>query len=189
MLDHLKRHKSLYGILVIFFITALILYNFPPDKIVKYIGIENSYLATFLIVAIGGLSSVTSGAFYAAVATFSAGGAIPWLLGLVGGVGIAIGDSIIFWLISYGVKDIRTSWKNKVEKIRSYVDRSPNYVVYGGLFIILGLTPIPNDLVLFALVVLGFEYFKILPILLVSGITITTIVAYLGKSLTDFFFG
>lgn len=187
MFEHIKKHKSLYSVILVFSLTALVLYTYPPDEIIDYIGLENSYLATFLIVAIGGLSSVTSGAFYAAVATFSSGGAIPWLLGLVGGVGIAIGDSIIFWLISYGVKDVKNSWKRRVEKIRSYVDRSPNWLVYGVLFIILGLTPIPNDLVIFALVVLGFEYLKVLPILLISGITITTIVAYLGKSLTDYF--
>ena len=188
MLDHLKTFKALYAILVVLISTGVLLYQYPPDEIVAYIGLENSYLATFLIVAIGGLSSLTSGVFYAAVATFSAGGAIPWLLGLVGGLGIAIGDSLIFALFHYGTMSVKKSWQKKIEKIRKYVDRNPSWLVYGCLYLLLGITPIPNDLVMFALVVFGFEYLKVLPIIFLAGVTITTITAYLGQSLTGYLF-
>ena len=60
----------------------------------------------FLIAALGGLNSVTGGVLYTSIATFAAGGASPWLLGLVAGVGITIGDIIMFTLLRTGVKSL-----------------------------------------------------------------------------------
>lgn len=188
-MHHLKKFKTLYAALLLLAGVILFLYHFPPDQIVAFIGVENSYLATFLIASIGGLTSVFSGVFYAAVATFSSGGANPWLLGLAGGVGIAIGDSLIFALLYYGVQDIPERWKQRVETVRRRIDQYPAWMIYGGLLLILGFSPVPNDIVMFALVMLGFRYLKIAPILIISGITITTITALLGQSLSAYFFG
>ena len=187
-MHHLKQFRSLYATTLILMALAVGLYYYPPNTIVDHIGVENSYLTVFSIAAFGGLSSLTSGIFYAAVVTFSSGGANPWLLGVVGGIGISIGDSIIFGLFSYGLQNVRRSWKDKVERIRSYVDYYPNRIVYTTLFLILGFSPLPNDIVMFALVTLGFQYLKIAPILVLSGITITTVTALLGESFTSYFF-
>lgn len=189
MVTHFKQYAGLYASALTLLGLSVLLYYYPPDVIVDSIGVENSYLMVFLIAAIGGLSSVTSGVFYAAVATFTSGGAIPWLLGIIGGIGISIGDSIIFGLISYGFKDVEGQWRERIKKIRTYVDRYPSYVVYTVLFLVLGVSPLPNDIVMFALVMLGFRYLTIAPILLLAGITITTITAYLGQSLTSYLFG
>jgi len=188
-MQHLKNYKTLYLVLAVLAGVALVLYQYPPNTIVDYIGVENSYLAVFLIAAIGGLSSITSSVFYAAVATFSAGGANPWLLGLIGGIGIAIGDSIVFGLFYYGVQDVTRSWRDRVEKARSKINTYPRWAIYLGLFVILGVSPFPNDIVMFALVLLGFQFIKVAPILILSGITITTITAFLGQSVTTYLFG
>jgi len=188
MIKHLKRHKTLYSALLVLAGVGVVLYHYPPDVITEYIGIENSYLATFIIAAVGGLNSLTSGVFYAAVATFSSGGANPWLLGLVGGIGITIGDAIIFGLLAYGIKDIEASWKEKVETWRTRIEKYPTWVVYGGLFLLLGVTPIPNDIVMLALVLLGFKFIKVAPIILLAGINITTLTALLGQSLSSYIF-
>jgi len=188
MITHLKQYKTVYGALLVLVGVSILLYNYPPDTIVSWVGVENSYLATFMIAAIGGLSSITSSVFYAAVATFSSGGANPWLLGLIGGIGIALGDSIIFGLFSYGLKDVTPKWEDRIEAVRQYIDDYPRSVVYLGLFLVLGLSPIPNDIVMFALVLLGFQYLKIAPILIVAGISVTTITALLGQSVTEYLF-
>ena len=168
---------------------AYLLYLYPPDEIVAHIGVDNTYLAAFLIAASGGLSSFTSGVFYAAVATFSSGGANPWLLGLIGGTGIAIGDSIIFGLCKYGLKDVTAVWKERISSFGSYLESYPSWLVYGILFLILGFSPMPNDIVMFALATLGFRYLQIAPLLLAAGITITTVTAVLGRSVTAILFG
>ena len=186
--QNIKKYKTVYIALLTLSIIIIIFHYYPPDKIVDYVGVENSYLTTFLIAATGGLNSITSGFFYAAVATFSSGGANPWLLGLAGGLGIAIGHSIIFGLFLYGVKDVKKGWKTKIQKMYSYIEKYPSWIIYLLVFLILGFSPLPNDIVLFALVILGFTYVEILPILILAGITITTITALLGQSITPLTF-
>ena len=186
MLDHLKQYQTIYLVIGTLIGLAALLYQFPPNTVVEYIGVENSYLTVFLIAAIGGLSSITSSVFYAAVATFSAGGASPWLLGLCGGIGIAFGDSVIFGLFSYGLKNIKANWTARIKRFDRRIEDYPRPLVYLGLFLILGLTPIPNDIIMFALVVLGFEYKKIAPVLILAGISVTTITAFLGDSAISF---
>lgn len=189
MLQNLKQHTALYTALFVLVAVAVFLYHYPPDTITQYIGIENSYLATFLIAAIGGINSITSSVYYAAVATFSSGGANPWLLGIAGGIGIAIGDSIIFGLFSYGVKDIKASWKNQAERLHARLEKYPSWLTYVGIFIILGMTPVPNDIIMLALVLMGFSFIKVLPIILLAGFSITTLTALLGQSFSSFLFG
>jgi len=61
-------------------------------------------------------------------------------------------------------------------------------VVYATLFLILGISPTPNDIIMFLLVALGFRYLKVAPVIVAAGITITTITALLGQSLTSYIF-
>jgi len=188
MIAHLKRYRSLYIVTGTLVLLSSVLYRYPPDTIVQWIGVENSYVAAFLIAATGGLSSFTSGVFYASVATLSAGGANPWLLGLIGGLGIALGDSLIFALFRFGFKDVHSYWHEYIERLRLWVDAYPRPVVYATLFLILGISPTPNDIIMFLLVALGFRYLKVAPVIIAAGITITTITALLGQSLTSYIF-
>src|SRR6056297_4327429 len=188
MITHVKRYASLYTVLTTLVIVAYVLYHYPPTQIVDRLGVENSYLAAFLIAATGGLSSFTSSVFYASVATFSAGGANPWLLGITGGLGIALGDSLIFALFRFGFKDVHSYWHEFIERLRLWVDAYPRPVVYATLFLILGISPTPNDIIMFLLVALGFRYLKVAPVIVAAGITITTITALLGQSLTSYIF-
>lgn len=186
MKQHLHKFHTLYITIAVLVAASVFLYNYPPGTIVDYIGIENSYITVFLIAVIGGLSSITSGVYYAAVATFASGGANPWLLGLTGGIGIAIGDSIIFGLFAFGLRSISQTWQSRIETVSTYIDHQPRWLVYVVLFLILGVSPLPNDIVMLALVLLQFKYLKIAPVLVAAGISITIITAFLGESLFSY---
>jgi hypothetical protein len=180
--------NSLIAIVVIFLLFNLLFLYYSPDQIIDFIGVGNSYLTVFIIASIGGLSSFTSAILFGAIATFASGGATPWLLGLSAGIGIFIGDSLIFGLLSYGLKDVSKKWRVRIESYKKRIKKMPDWLVYLLLLLILALTPIPNDIVLVALVLLNFQYLKIMPILFVSSISIATITAYLGESLFSYFF-
>lgn len=171
-------------LLTVFVLAALavLLYYVSPETIVTWIGVENTYLTVFLIAALGGLSSVTSGVLYASLATFAAAGALPWLLGLIGGVGIAIGDSLIFLLLRYGYRSVSDQWRERVAKWRTIIDRLPRSVQYLLGYVVLGFSPMPNDIVLLLLVILSYQYRYVAPLLLLSGVTIATLTAYLGDA-------
>jgi hypothetical protein len=191
-MKQILRSKHFYvGLLIVLAIIAglnVVFFYISPQDIVDSIGVENTYLTIFAIAAIGGLSSFTSAALYSAIATFAAGGAIPWLLGLIGGVGIAIGDMIVFSLLKYGFTSVDLEKNYYIEKAQSYVDTTPTWLHYIVFYLILGFTPIPNDIVLAGLVVLGFTLRTLAPILVLSGITVATITAYAGQSIIDYFF-
>jgi hypothetical protein len=182
---HPKISQGLRIILLVVIVLVLINVIFiwiSPQEIVAKIGIENSYLVTFLVASFGGLSSVTSPILYALIATFAAGGAVPWLLGVTGGIGIAIGDALIFVLARLGYKSTQKMHKHEAEKYFHFQEKIPIWVQFVLLYLILGFTPIPNDIIMILLVLLGYKLRGLIPLLLMSGITIATITAYTGEA-------
>ena len=153
-----------------------------PQELVEKFGVENSYLITFLVASLGGLSSVTSPVLYALIATFAAGGATPWLLGIVGGIGIAIGDTLIFILARVGYKSTQRLHRHEAEKYKHLQEKISLPIQVVLLYLLLGFTPIPNDIVMIFLVLLGYKLRLLIPLLLFSGITIATITAYTGEA-------
>jgi len=168
-------------ILVVGIINVLFIW-ISPQEIVEKIGVENSYLITFLVASFGGLSSVTSPILYTLIATFAAGGSVPWLLGITGGIGIAIGDALIFVLARFGYRSTQKIHKHEAEKYIHFQEKIPLWLQFVLLYMILGFTPIPNDIVMILLVLLGYKLKSLIPLLLISGITIATITAYSGEA-------
>lgn len=153
-----------------------------PEEIITHIGVTNAYIAIFLLAAIGGLSSITGTSLFAAVATFAAGGADPWLLGLMAGVGIFISDSIFFLIARKGSQTIETRPDGIRERLAHRIERMPTWGVRAGVFAYVGLTPLPNDILMIALAVARVRYQIIAPALFIGSITIATLTAHLGEA-------
>ena len=115
-----KLRRSLIFLGVLLFVLAWILIiNFiSPDAIVAKIGARNGYIILFLISAIGGVSSATASSYYLAVSVLAAGGLNPILLGIIGGVGVTIGDSLFFLLGRKGQQFSTKKLHEKSEKIK-----------------------------------------------------------------------
>lgn len=153
-----------------------------PQELVKNIGVENSYLVTFLVAALGGVSSFTSPILYTMIATFAAGGSTPWLIGLSGGLGIALGDILIFILCRIGYLSTQKLHKHDAEKYLHLQEKLPLWSQYLLLYLILGFTPFPNDLMMLILVLLGYRLRAVAPLLLFSGITFAMLTAHTGEA-------
>ena len=160
---------------------VLILALITPQEIVDYVGVENTYLVSFLLAVFGGLSTVTGISFFASVATFSRGGASPVLLALFGGLGIFISDSIFFLIAQYGVDILR----KKVQPISLwFISRMENFslgTIMVGVYIYIGFTPLPNDVLMIALAFVGMPFRRLAPVLMAGSITIVFLVAYFGE--------
>jgi membrane protein YqaA with SNARE-associated domain len=135
---------------------------------------------------VGGLNVITGGVLYGSIIAFAAGGASPWLLGLVAGIGIAIGDSLVFYLFRYTSKTLSPHWQEKVTKIKEKVEHFPRFVQYILIYAYLGFTPFPNDILMFLLAVLRFKFVQVLPVIIAGTITVATLIAYLGIALPFF---
>ncbi|MDW7731329.1 MAG: hypothetical protein SCH66_02740 [Methanolobus sp.] len=175
-----KRDIAILTILVIFIVAwSVFLIYYPPEKIVGFLGVQNTYLIVFLLAAIGGVSAFTSTSFYAALVTISLGGANPVFLALFASVGLTLGD-IVFYTIGKKGKNCVTSNYGK------YIDRSLRLVedVSDTTIIILiffySLTPLPSDILAIVLAILGFPLKKMVPPLIIGNFVLTLILAELA---------
>jgi len=179
----IKNHGGVLVLAGVFLSLNLVFFFLSPDQIVEYVGVENTYLTVFLIASVGGLNVITGGVLYASIIAFAAGGASPWLLGLVGGIGIAIGDSLVFYLFRYTSKSLSPQWQKKADRVKEKVEHLPRSMQYLLIYVYLGLTPLPNDILMFLLAVLRFKLVQVLPVIIAGTITIATLIAFLGNSL------
>jgi len=178
-----KKWSPVIGIVLVLAAMNLVFLYYSPREIVNWIGVENSYLVVFLIAAFGGLSSFTSGVLYASLATFASGGASWWLLGIAGGIGIAIGDTILFTLMRTGVQSVPEKWQGRIDRLRDKLTRVPDWLEYLGMYFYLGFTPLPNDIFMFFLATAGYKYRVVVPMVIIGGITIASLTALLGGQL------
>lgn len=82
----MKHQTKLYitgaGIVLILIGWALFFHFLPVSELVDRIGIQNTYVAAFLLATIGGFSSFTGTSLYAALIALSHGGVNPLALGV-----------------------------------------------------------------------------------------------------------
>lgn len=187
----MKRNKKYWipAVALLFLVGwGVLLMYVSPEEIVSKIGIQNSYLVAFLFAVFGGLSTVTGVSFFTSVAAFAAGGSNFLLLGLFGGLGIFISDSIFFFIARYGVTAIRERSKRIPSRFFEKIDRLPSWVVLLGTYVYLGFTPLPNDLLMILLAISNISYRRLWPVLLLGSITVVTLVAYFGQEIFALFF-
>jgi hypothetical protein len=185
----IKTWITIIAVVILLVSLNALFWYISPAEIVASVGVENTYLVVFLIAVLGGINSVTGGVLYAALATFAAGGASPLWLGIIGGIGIAIGDLLMFTLFRTGIKAVHeknsrvTAW---VSWLRLKLQRVPTWVEYGGLYVLLGFTPMPNDILMLFMASAGYRYTVVIPLLLTGCITIGLMVSYFGGELLSF---
>lgn len=177
----IKKHYLLIGIILFLVALNVLFYFIGPERIVEYIGIQNTYLVVFAVAAIGGLSTFTGGVLYSSIAAFAAGGSSPLLLGIAGGIGIFISDSIFYFLAKRGRESIPENWETWLAKIERFVERYPLWLVLLAIYLYLSLGPLPNDVLMIALVAAGVRYRHLIIALLPGSITIALITAYFGN--------
>lgn len=184
VLNWLKEHPIIVAAAVLLIGFYLLVFTVSPEQIVRALGAQNGYLVAFLVAAIGGVSTLTGTALYATIATLAAGGLNPLLLGLVGGLGIFISNSIFFLLAYYGRRSVSGKWYERAKQASQWLDeRFPRWAVLLFAFIYLGLSPFPDDILMVGLVIAGFTYKQVVPVLLAGGVTLATITAFLGEEI------
>jgi len=176
----LRGHYVLVLVLIFLLALNVFFYFISPEVIVEYVGVKSSYTITFVIATIGGLSTFTGPILFTTIATFAAGGSNLLLIGLLGGLGIFISDSIFFHLARLGRRFVPTGWEKGLNRIESLVQRYPRWLVLIFVFIYISMTPLPNDILMLALVLGGYLYRHIVLVLFAGSLSIALLTAYLG---------
>ncbi|KKS69447.1 MAG: hypothetical protein UV40_C0023G0010 [Parcubacteria group bacterium GW2011_GWA1_42_7] len=178
-----KSAKYLTAFLIILALIAwgIFLYFVGPEKIVEFLGYQNSYIAAFIISLIGGTSVFTTASFYATVATLAAGGLNIFILAAIAGIGAALGDSFFFFLGFKGRKISSPSFKKRLDRFSKWLRRLPNWTIPFFAFIYAGFIPLPNDVMMISLALGKYKFRKIIPFVLAGDIVLMLIISFLAK--------
>ena len=185
----MKKEHKLYGmaaaIVLILALWALFFHYYPVDQLVDKIGIQNTYLAAFLLAVVGGFSSITGTSLYAALIALAHGGMNPVALGLIGGVGLFISDSI-FYFVAHRMRDViahvTSSWERLFRKMWRFTYIMPNWLVFGVIFLWSAFSPLPNDILLAVLALSSYSYRQFAVFLFAGDLTMTLLLTHIAVS-------
>ncbi|OGG85741.1 hypothetical protein A2392_03045 [Candidatus Kaiserbacteria bacterium RIFOXYB1_FULL_46_14] len=175
-----KRHYRLLALIAIFAVTNVFLLLIGPEQLVSSIGVENTYLVVFVIAAVGGMSSFTGAAYVNAIIAFTAGGANPWLIGLCGGLGAFISDSVFYIIAEYSRQIVPVEWRPLFRKITKKMQVLPTRSVLAFTYIY-HMLPLPSDIMMLALVLGGYGYRTVAPVIFLAALTCSTLIAHFGS--------
>ena len=182
----MKRKVKLLvvSIIILFFATLIILDI--PERIIHVFGEEHAYIALFLIAAVGGVSTFTAASYFGAVVAFASAGLNPFLLGVAGGLGVTIGDSLFFLFGNNSRAVIPEKVEFWMTKIRSKLERFNQWSVPLFVYIYAAFTPFPNEFMTISVGMTGAKYRIVAPALLLGNITITAITALLVQGVSGY---
>ncbi|MGV8161908.1 MAG: VTT domain-containing protein [Candidatus Nanoarchaeia archaeon] len=176
-----KKNIIQFSILIAFLITwSILLLTIGTTKIVEFIGISNTYFVLFIVGTLGGVSTITSSSFYTTLTTFANGGANPIYLGIFGGIGITIGDTLFYYLGKKGEESLPKNARKFTRKFSEWMMKRPKWVIPIVTFVYSGLTPLPNDILAVSLGISRYKYKYIIIPLLLGNILLTTFVALIA---------
>jgi membrane protein YqaA with SNARE-associated domain len=172
-----RNYLILAGIILFLAAWSLLLWNFPPQEIVNYLGVNNGLIIAFLVALFGGFSSFTSVSYYGVIITLAAGGVNPVLLGLCTGIGLTFGDSLVYYLGTRGHDVLKGKLKIWSDRVSEWINNQHERMVQVFVFIYTGLTPLPNDLITASLGLATYSYRRFLPAILLGNITLAILLA------------
>jgi membrane protein YqaA with SNARE-associated domain len=177
----MKKKYLNFGFLLLFIIVwSITLAIIGPDTIVDVIGIENAYITAFIIATLGGVSTITAPSYFLTIITLAGGGANPYILGIVAGTGITIGDSLFYYL-GYSGRHIAKKKANKwIQKFSKWLSEKPKWLMPIIIFIYAAFTPLPNDILTISLGLMCCYPYKYVIIPLWAGNITITILTALG---------
>jgi len=160
---------SIFIGLSIFWIFIFLYIN--PQSIVARLGATSGYTILFLLGVIGGASTFTAPSYFIALTTLSVGGLNPFLLGLAGGLGITIGDTVIFFIGLSAGRKAPEKFKNRLEKMEKRIEKKPKWLINLLVYSYIGFTPLPNEIITISMGLLRHKKRTILTLLLLGNIT------------------
>ena len=183
-----KRNKKkifVFLVLAIFLISLIVLtYFVSPTEIVEKIGVRNGYIIAFLVSLFGGFSSGGSITFIGVLITLVAGGMNPLYLGLISGVSLAIGDTIMFYTGSKGRELIKGKWDKKIDKVANIFEKNKKLKKMIPLFAYLYISfiPLPNDVLILFLAAIEYPLKKMSGIIILGDITFALMITFVASN-------
>ena len=172
----MKRYQQLLllSTLALIIVLFIILVQIgAPQAIVDTLGEENAYLAIFLIGALGGVSTFTSATYFAVVASFASTQLNIYAIAIAGGLGSAIGDTLVYYLGREGRAVTNKKATAYIQRVRERLEQTNPLYIPLIVFCYAAFTPLPNEFMTIPTGLSGISYKWVLPALILGNITIT----------------
>lgn len=173
-----KKRIILFLALIVLMIWSISLFFVDIAQLVEHIGISNVYLLLLITAITSGTSFLTTTSFYAVYLSYVNAGFDPWILSVIGGIGLSVGDSIFFYFAWKTQEAIDGTHGKLYKKIYNFVVHLPRWGVYIFTFLYSAFVPLPNDILMIALGVLQYKYRYIIPCVIIGNIVLLSLVAH-----------
>ena len=133
------------------------------------------YLGVFIVSFIGSATIILPAPVFLAI--FAAGSVLnPWLVGIIGGLGAALGELTGYWIGRGGKKVIEKKHKKWLNKARKWFEAHGAFPV----LVLFAATPLPDDVVGILCGVIKYDMKKFFLATLIGKIILTTVLAWGG---------
>jgi membrane protein YqaA with SNARE-associated domain len=178
-----KRKIIIFILLALFFIVFTSIWLFTsPEEILNTIGIKNGYILAFVVSFFAGFSAFTAVSFYSVLIAFVSGGLNPWLLALIAGTSLALGDMFLFYFGLKGRDMISGKVDRAISKMAHYFThhkREKFIPLFAYLYI--SFIPLPNDWLLIFLASIRYPQKKMNIIIILGDYTHVSVLTFLIK--------
>lgn len=178
IVQFIQRYPIFLSLALFLVAWTTLLFFISPEELVANIGVTNVYLVIFLLAVFGGMSSFTGPSFFVAVGTAALGGADPLILALTGGVGLLISDTVFYYAALRGRRVLERYWQEWVDWAVGIVGSLPRFAVFGGTYAYMGLSPLPNDVLMVVLALSKYPFWQLAPCMVAGNITLICVVSY-----------
>lgn len=168
-----------------FFIVALIvsLKCISPEEIVEKIGVRNGYILIFFVSLFGGFSAGGSFSFVSLLVLLAAGGLDLFLLSLISGSSLAIGDLLVFYTGTKGRELITGRWNQRILKLSEKIEKRSalKKLIPFASYLYIGFVPLPNDIIFLFLIAIKYPMKRMVPIIIFGDLSFALTVAFLSS--------
>ena len=154
-------------------------------ELVQAIGVRNGYLLALGVALLGGVSTFTTASFFTTIGVLSIGGLNPFFLGLVTAPALLLGDYIFYYLGTRGRTAVSAKNLVKIKKVEAWFETKPAWFRPVGIYMYTAFTPLPADILMIALALIGYKFKRALVSILLGHITIVTWLGYLARVTGD----
>ncbi|MBR9703631.1 hypothetical protein GOV10_06325 [Candidatus Woesearchaeota archaeon] len=166
-----------YVVLALLVAWFVLIFTISPSTIVSWLGVHNSYLALFVIAATGGVSFISGYVYFSFLGSLAAAGLNPLWLGLLGGVGVSIGDSLFYFLGKQGRFVLPQRIEKALNRSRKWLNKKTRWSIPLFVFSYAAFTPFPNEFMTISVGLTGTRFRHMIFPLLLGNIFITIMIA------------
>lgn len=182
-----KTSRSYMGLVPVIFLVAFafVIYTYvTPEALIRWLGVENSYVLLFTLAFIGGLTTFSGVPYHLFVITMAVGGLHPLLLGLTAAFGVMAGDSTSYYVGYKGGAYLPAHFQYNFERLRKLIVKYPKlFPVF--CFLYGAMVPLSNDFITITSGLMKYPYWKMIIPLGLGNIAFNISVAYMALYATD----